>query len=124
MPTAMLAGSISLIDCALQAVTGQSGALAVTASTLADAAAFQPLRTRIQRGVDHRFYRAKYDATQTLQALTAGSAIRYELDALAADVLGFVRLTLQPSHASLWLRPAEPRQGEPAPSPAAPRPHG
>jgi hypothetical protein len=117
-------GGISLIDRALQAVTGQSGALAVTASTLAVAAAFQPLRTRIQRGVEHRFYRAKYDATQTLQALTGRLRDQIELDALAADVLGIVRLTLQPSHASLWLRPAQPRQGEPAPSPAAPRPPG
>ena len=100
-------GGISLIDRALQAVTGQSGALAVTVSTLAVAVAFQPLRTRIQRGVDHRFYRAKYDAAQTLEEFAGRLRDQIELDALAADVLGVVRLTVQPRHASLWLRPAE-----------------
>ena len=101
-------GGISLIDRALQAVTGQSGALAVTVSTLVVAAAFQPLRARIQRAVDQRFYREKYDATRTLDAFAGRLRDQIELDALAADVLGVVRLTLQPRHASLWLRPAEP----------------
>ena len=81
----------------LQALTGQSGALAVTLSTLAVAAAFQPLRTRIQRTVDHRFYRRKYDAAQTLDAFTGRLRDQIELDALASDVLEVVRLTLQPS---------------------------
>jgi hypothetical protein len=89
----------------LQALTGQSGALAVTLSTLAVAAAFQPLRTRIQRTVDHRFYRRKYDAAQTLDAFTGRLRDQIELDALASDVLDVVRLTLQPSVASLWLVP-------------------
>jgi hypothetical protein len=100
-------GGISLIDHALQAVTGQSGALAVTVSTLIVAAAFQPLRSRIQRAVDQRFYREKYDATRTLDAFAGRLRDQIELDALAADVLGVVRLTLQPRHASLWLRPAD-----------------
>jgi hypothetical protein len=100
-------GGISLIDRALQAVTGQSGALAVTVSTLVVAAAFQPLRARIQRAVDQRFYREKYDATRTLDAFAGRLRDQIELDALAADVLGVVRLTLQPRHASLWLRPAD-----------------
>lgn len=109
-------GGISLIDRALQAVTGQSGALAVTVSTLAVAAVFQPLRTRIQRGVDHRFYRAKYDAAHTLEEFAGRLRDQIELDALAADVLGIVRLTVQPRHASLWLRPAEkPASGQPVP---------
>jgi hypothetical protein len=89
----------------LQALTGQSGALAVTLSTLAVAAAFQPLRTRIQHAVDHRFYRRKYDAAQTLDAFTGRLRDQIELDALASDVLEVVRLTLQPSVASLWLVP-------------------
>ncbi|HEY3766797.1 MAG TPA: hypothetical protein VGL44_16655 [Gaiellales bacterium] len=105
-------GGISLIDRALQAVTGQSGALAVTASTLAVAAAFQPLRSRIQRAVDHRFYRAKYDAAQTLESFAGRLRSQIELDALTADVLGVVRLTLQPRQASLWLRPAERRSDD------------
>jgi hypothetical protein len=106
---------ISLIDRALQAVTGQSGALAVTVSTLAVAAAFQPLRTRIQRGVDHRFYRAKYDAAHTLEEFAGRLRDQIELDALAADVLGVVRLTVQPRHVSLWLRPSQAAPGGDAP---------
>ncbi len=105
-------GGISLIDHGLQAVTGQSGALAVTVSTLAVAAAFQPLRSRIQRAVDHRFYRAKYDAAQTLDGFAGRLRSQIELDALTADVLGVVRLTLQPRQASLWLRPPERRSDD------------
>lgn len=98
-------GGVYLMGDLLQAVTGQSGALAVTLSTLAVAAAFQPLRTRIQHAVDHRFYRRKYDAAQTLDAFTGRLRDQIELDALASDVLEVVRLTLQPSVASLWLVP-------------------
>ena len=98
-------GGVYLMGDLLQALTGQSGALAVTLSTLAVAAAFQPLRTRIQRTVDHRFYRRKYDAAQTLDAFTGRLRDQIELDALASDVLDVVRLTLQPSVVSLWLVP-------------------
>jgi hypothetical protein len=99
-------GGIYLIGRALQAVTGQSGALAVTVSTLAVAAAFQPLRTRIQRGVDHRFYRRRYDAAETLEQFTGRLRNQIELDGITSGVLDVVNLTLQPTHASLWLRPA------------------
>jgi hypothetical protein len=98
-------GGVYLMGDLLQTLTGQSGALAVTLSTLAVAVAFQPLRTRIQRTVDHRFYRRKYDAAQTLDAFTGRLRDQIELDALASDVLDVVRLTLQPSVASLWLVP-------------------
>ena len=98
-------GGVYLLGGLLQALTGQSGVLAVTLSTLVVAAAFQPLRARIQRTVDHRFYRRKYDAAQTLDAFTGRLRGQIELDALAADVLDVVRLTLQPSVASLWLVP-------------------
>jgi hypothetical protein len=101
-------GGIYLIDRTLQALTGQSGALAVTVSTLAVALAFQPLRTRIQRAVDHRFYRKKYDAAETLDSFAGRLRDQIELDALTLGVLDVVRVTLQPRHASLWLKPAKP----------------
>jgi hypothetical protein len=104
-------GGIYLIDRALQAVTGQSGAFAVTLSTLAVAAMFQPLRKRIQRGVDHRFYRAKYNATHTLDAFTSRLRDQIDLTALNAEVLDVVNATLQPRHASLWIRPGGPLSG-------------
>lgn len=105
-------GAISLMSWAFRSLTGQSSALAVTVSTLAVAAAFQPLRSRIQRVVDHRFYRNKYDANRTLEAFNGRLREQIDLDVLHTEVLGVVTETLRPSHATLWLRPTEPR-GEP-----------
>ena len=101
-------GGISLMGWAFRSLTGQSGALAVTISTLIVAAAFQPLRSRIQRAVDHRFYRGKYDAANTLDLFAGRLRHQIELDSLSAGVLDVVNTTLQPSHASLWLRPGRP----------------
>ena len=89
---------------ALQALLGQSGTVAVTASTLAVAALFQPLRARIQRGVDRRFYRRKYDAVRTLDAFAGRLRDQVDLAALRADVVEVVHVTIQPSHCELWLR--------------------
>ena len=102
-------GGVYGAEAALRTLTGQSGALAVTVSTLAAAAAFQPLRMRIQRGVDRRFYRRKYDAAATLDAFTSHLRDQVDLDALEADVLDVVVATVHPRHASLWLRGAEAR---------------
>ncbi len=102
-------GGISLATWAFRSVTGQSGALAVTLSTLAVAAAFQPLRTRIQRTVDRRFYRRSYNATHTLAAFNGRLREQIDLDALCSEVIGVATETLQPSQAGLWLRPSEPK---------------
>ena len=101
---------IYLIDRVLETLTGKSSAVAVTISTLAIVAAFQPLRARLQRVVDHRFYREKYDAAATLNGFSSHLRDQVDLDALRAEVLDVVAVTVQPRHASLWLRAGERRE--------------
>ena len=108
MLAALYLGGIAALGWIARAATGQSGAVAVTLSTLAVAAAFQPLRGRIQSAVDRRFYRARYDAARTLEMFNSQLRRQIDLDSLRADVLGIVGSTMHPSHASLWLRPADP----------------
>jgi hypothetical protein len=104
LASAYVAGVVGL-QAILRAMTGQESTLAIVASTLAIAALFGPLRRRVQAVVDRRFYRRKYDAAKTLEAFGARLRDETELDTLSVDVVGVVKETVQPAHASLWLRP-------------------
>jgi hypothetical protein len=72
------------------------------------AAAFQPARRRIQQAVDRRFNRRKYHAAQTIQAFSTRLREQIDLDTLSAELLAVVEQTMQPTQASLWLRPQGP----------------
>jgi hypothetical protein len=94
------------LTAALRALAGGTSALVVTLSTLAVAAAFQPLRARIQHVVDHRFYRDQYDAAGTLEAFGRQLWEQVDLEALRTDILEVVETTVQPRQVTLWLAPS------------------
>lgn len=106
--TAILVGVyVGVVFVLQQVMTGitQDSDVAVAASTLAVAALFRPLRAKLQAFIDQRFYRRKYDAAATLARFSSRLRDQVDLESVNAQVLGVVRETIQPSHASLWLRP-------------------
>jgi hypothetical protein len=86
-----------------------SSPVAVAASTLAAAALFNPLRRRVQHLVDRRFNRARYDAEAIVAAFTMRLRDAVDLDTVRGELLQAVNGAVQPSHASVWIRPPAPR---------------
>lgn len=99
-------GGIALMSLALGPVADESP-LAVATATLAAAAAFRPARTRIQRLVDRRFNRARYDVQRTLDGFRERVRNDVDLDRLGADLVSVTKETLQPAGAMLWMLPME-----------------
>ncbi len=87
----------------LQRVVPAESQLALVASTLTSAALFSPLRSRIQRDIDRRFYRHKYDADRTLQRFSVAARDQVDLDGLSKALMQAVQETLQPAHLTLTI---------------------
>jgi hypothetical protein len=81
----------------------------IVVSTLVIAVLFQPLRRGIQRVIDRRFYRSKYDSARTLATFGATLRMETDLEELSERLIIAVQETMQPAHASLWLRTVDRR---------------
>jgi hypothetical protein len=103
--TLLLGGGYALVVLGLGQLLGRGSSLVVAGATLAVAAVFQPARRRVQRVVDRRFNRRRYDAARTIQAFSARLREQVDLDALTAELVVVADQTMQPTRVSVWLRP-------------------
>jgi len=101
--TGLLVGVYAGIVLLATDVVSINAPVAVAASTLAAAALFNPLRRRVQRVVDRRFNRARYDADKTVAAFTVRLKDAVDLDSVRDDLLSVVQQALEPAHLSVWL---------------------
>jgi len=104
--SALLAGGYLLAVLILQSLVpvADDSPLIVAISTLAVVAAFGPLHTRIQRIVERRFNRSRYDSAQTIESFGVHLRREVDLESLSLQLVGVVEQTMHPSHVSLWLR--------------------
>jgi hypothetical protein len=101
--TGLLVGVYAGLVLLATRVVSITAPVAVAASTLAAAALFNPLRRRVQRAVDRRFNRARYDAGQTVAAFAARLQDNVDLNSVRDDLARVVQQSLEPAHVSVWL---------------------
>ena len=105
--TGLLVGVYAGIVLLATRVVSINTPVAVAGSTLAAAALFNPLRRRVQRVVDRRFNRARYDADTAVAAFAARLKDAVDLEAASAELVDVVHRSLEPAHVSVWLRQPE-----------------
>ena len=103
--TGVLAGVFAGLVVLAAQVLPARGPVAVAAATLVVAALFNPLRRRVQRAVDRRFNRARYDTEMVIAAFTARLRLTVDLDTVQGDLTDTVDAAFQPAHVSVWLAP-------------------
>ena len=101
--TGLLVGVYAGLVLLATGVIGLTSPVAVAGATLVAAALFGPLRSRVQRRVDHRFNRARYDAERMVAAFAARLTEELDADAVTEDLARSVHTALQPAHVSVWL---------------------
>jgi hypothetical protein len=105
--TALLAflylGSVTLLQMATNLVGGEQSSLVIVVSTLAIAAFFNPLRIRVQKSIDRRFYRQKYNAEQVLATFSDLARSETDLHSLTGKLVQVVEDTVQPEKIELWI---------------------
>jgi MFS family permease len=114
------AGAVLALGQLFGGVGERTPSWAVAGATLAVAALFQPARRRIQRAVDRRFNRRKYNTATTIQAFSTRLRDQIDLDTLSSELLAVVDQTMEPTQVSIWLRPSP--HGSSGTAPRAPRP--
>jgi hypothetical protein len=100
--TGLLVGVYAGLVLLARQVFSANSPAAVAASTLAAAALFNPLRRRVQRVVDRRFNRVRYDADRMVEAFAVRLKDATELDRVRADLAGVVSQALEPAHVTVW----------------------
>ena len=101
---AIYLGLIFVLQYLLGGIINQNNDVVIVISTLTIAALFQPLRHRIQRIIDRRFYRSKYDAAKIIANFSSTLRDEVDLNTLSEHLVAVVQDTMQPQHVSLWLR--------------------